>query len=328
MPRAGGDHRRDRSSPSGLTADAIEVREPDVVERGADLHRVVRAWAAGRSPSRRWRRRGCRSSRSSSSSNSRSSSRRGGRRGSSRGSGSRRRRRSRGGRRTRCPAPTFGVRRSARRPPSATLRGWPARAIRACAGTRSSNSAAIARRGRRRRRRARTRQATHGVSGSAVEDLGDDRVGRHALGLALEVEDHAVAQRRQRDAAGRRRSTARSGRRAARGSWRPGSSPARRAASCRSARTASTSASPTGVLGVRRLHARAPRSPGPGARRGTWRTSSRISRSALVDHQHCGARRRRRCRSCGRGSRAARRVAGSSTRSLKKKRSSCASGSG
>src|SRR5438128_1776412 len=34
-----------------------------------------------------------------------------------------------------------------------------------------------------------------------LEDLGDDRVGPHALGLALEVHDHAVAQRRGGDVA-------------------------------------------------------------------------------------------------------------------------------
>ena len=162
--------------------------------------------------------------------------------------------------------------------------------------------------------------------GDGLQDRVDDLVGLDALGLALEVEQDAVAERRVRRPRARRRRSRRSARRRARGSSRRAAPPARRAASCRSARSASPRSGASGPSGCV-----------------AWSDADRVvlhvPRDGHLPHEllhledvvaveHGAARldaRRPSCRS---------RIAWSSSRfgngtwSLKKKRSSCASGSG
>src|SRR4051812_8783378 len=100
------------------------------------------------------------------------------------------------------PEPTLRVRRSARRFPANTLRDTMWRCSRVFR-KRSSNSperssARLAARGAGPDVTAADARAKLCLS-RRLEDLGDDRVGPHALGLALEVHDHAVAQRRGGD---------------------------------------------------------------------------------------------------------------------------------
>src|SRR5215468_10896082 len=106
------------------------------------------------------------------------------------------------------PDPTLRVRRSARRFPANTLRDTMCR----CSSVfknRSSNSAERSRArltgapgaGRSDGRRAAAERAKTLYLSGRLEDLRDDRVGPDALGLALEVHDHAVAQRGRGDVA-------------------------------------------------------------------------------------------------------------------------------
>src|SRR5262245_40079931 len=92
------------------------------------------------------------------------------------------------------PEPVFLVRRSARMRPAKIFLETMYRYssfLRKCSSNRSSFT-----RGRA------AASATSGLRlGGLLEDLGDDRVGADALGLALEVEHDAVAQRRRRDLA-------------------------------------------------------------------------------------------------------------------------------
>src|SRR5687767_1202631 len=106
------------------------------------------------------------------------------------------------------PEPTLRVRRSARRLPVKTLREtmWRYSSFfRNCSSNSFDRSAARAEPSvaacffprEARCRSAATLQDLAGV----LEDLGDDAVGADALGLALEVHDQAVAQRRRGDRA-------------------------------------------------------------------------------------------------------------------------------
>src|SRR3954469_2450716 len=106
------------------------------------------------------------------------------------------------------PEPTLRVRRSARRFPENTLRDtmWRCSSV---FRNRSSNSAERSRARwtgapagcRSVERWAVAERAKRLCLSRGLEDLADDRVGPDALGLALEVHDHAVAQRGRRDVA-------------------------------------------------------------------------------------------------------------------------------
>ena len=224
LPRAGGSRSTSRSRERD-DRDAVEVREADVGQRGADLHRVVqlrqrradRHRVASSRP-------GCRCGGPLPPRTGAAAACRGGRRGSSRCSGSRRRARTCGDRRTRCPSRpcACGARRA----------GFPAKTLRdtmcRCSSVfrnRSSNSSERSLRGLAAvAGSVRLGAASSGHYGflRRLEDLGDDRVGLDAFGFTLEVEDQAVAQRRRARRGGCRRSRPRSGPRAARGSSRRG----------------------------------------------------------------------------------------------------------
>ena len=180
--------RRRAALPNGRMRHAIEMREADVAERRGDAPRLIEL---GRlAPSTGWRRGTDRSADPAPRRRAAAAAGSGACRPSSRCGGSRRRASSGDGRRTRGRGRACGASRSARFCPA-----------NARFETTCRYSSFLRKSSSKRRAMAVSASSRQSSAATPAEQLVDDRVRVHLFGLALEVEQQPMAQRRQRDGA-------------------------------------------------------------------------------------------------------------------------------